>query len=487
MATVITVMDPVTRIEGHMKVEVTTDSVGGVTQIVDAKCTGTLFRGFETILKGRDPRDAPPITERVCGVCPVSHGMAATLALEAAAGLTAPANGRILRNLVLGANFIQSHLLHFYVLSAVDFVKAPDSAPWTPAWNPTDPSNGQALDFRSDPSLDAVAGHIPKALEMRRAAHQMGATFGGKIPMPANFMAGGSTSVPNAARISAFRSHLAKLLDFINRAYIPDVEAVANIYSDYKQIGEGSGNLLAYGAFDLNDAGTTKLFSRGIYTGGAVQALNLNQITEHVAYSWYNGSTALAPANGVTTPVDPDTKTTAYSWLKAPRYNNTPFEAGPLARMLISGQYTGGISVLDRHLARAYEAKLVAEAMSGWLTQLEQNLSGAVYKTYTNPASGSGIGLTEAPRGALGHWVSISSSKVANYQIITPTCWNASPKDAGGVKGPMEQALIGTPVEDPGRPVEALRVIHSFDPCLSCAVHVMQPRGKVQVIGAGAC
>jgi hydrogenase large subunit len=128
----------------------------------------------------------------------------------------------------------------------------------------------------------------------------------------------------------------------------------------------------------------------------------------------------------------------------------------------------------------------VAEAMSGWLTQLEQNLSGAVYRTYTNPTSGSGIGLTEAPRGALGHWVSISSSKVANYQIITPTCWNASPKDAGGVKGPMEQALIGTPVEDPGRPVEALRVIHSFDPCLSCAVHVMQPRGKVQVIGAGA-
>ena len=221
MATVITVMDPVTRIEGHMKVEVTTDLVGGVTQIVDAKCTGTLFRGFETILQGRDPRDAPSITERVCGVCPVSHGMAATLALEAAAGLTAPANGRIIRNLVLGANFIQSHLLHFYLLAAVDFVNAPDSAPWTPAWNPTDPSNGQALDFRSDPTLDAVAGHIVKAVEMRRDAHQMGAIFGGKIPMPANFLAGGSTSVPNGARIRRFRSHLAKLTDFINRYTSP--------------------------------------------------------------------------------------------------------------------------------------------------------------------------------------------------------------------------------------------------------------------------
>ena len=280
MATVITVMDPVTRIEGHMKVEVSTELVNNVNQIVDAKCTGTLFRGFETILQGRDPRDAPSITERVCGVCPVSHGMAATLALEAAAGLTAPANGRIIRNLVLGANFIQSHLLHFYLLAAVDFVNAPDSAPWTPAWNPTDPSNGQALDFRSDPTLDAVAGHIVKAVEMRRDAHQMGAIFGGKIPMPANFLAGGSTSVPNGARINAFRSHLAKLTDFINQVYIPDVEAVANIYSDYKQIGRGSGNLLSYGVFDLNDAGTTKLLSRGINTGGAVQALNLNQITD---------------------------------------------------------------------------------------------------------------------------------------------------------------------------------------------------------------
>jgi hydrogenase large subunit len=487
VATVITVMDPVTRIEGHMKVEVTTESVGGVTQIVDAKCTGTLFRGFETILQGRDPRDAPSITERVCGVCPVSHGMAATLAIEAAAGLTAPANGRIIRNLVLGANYIQSHFLHFYLLAAVDFVKAPASAPWTPAWNPTDPSNGQLLDFRSDPTLDVVSSHIPKAVEMRQYAHQMGAIFGGKMPMPANFLPGGSTSLPNGARISAFRSHLAKLTEFINRVYIPDVEAVANIYSDYKQIGKGSGNLLSYGVFDLNDAGTTKLFSRGICTGGPVQALNLNQITEHVAYSWYSGSTPLAPANGATTPVDPDTKTTGYSWLKAPRYTNAPFEAGPLARMVISGQYSGGISVLDRHLARAYEAKIVAEAMGGWLTQLEQNQSGAVYKTYTNPTSGSGIGLTEAPRGALGHWVSISGGKIANYQIITPTCWNASPKDSGGTNGPMEQALIGTPVDDPGRPVEALRVIHSFDPCLSCAVHVMQPKGKVQVLRAGVC
>ncbi len=487
MASIITVMDPVTRIEGHMKVEVTIDTVNGSTQIVDARCTGTLFRGFESILSGRDPRDAPSITQRICGVCPVSHGMAATLTLEAAAGRAAPANGRIIRNLVLGANYIQSHLLHFYLLAAVDFVKAPDSAPWTPAWNPTDTVNGSELDFRSDPLLDAVAGHLPKAVQMRQVAHQMGAIFGGKLPIVANYLAGGSTSVPSAARINSFRSHLKSLLEFIDKTYIPDVEAVANIYSDYKQIGRGSGNLLAFGAFDLNDTGSSKLFARGAYTGGMVQALDLSRITEHVAYSWYSGGTARPPATGQTSPVDPDTKTSAYSWLKAPRYNNAPYEAGPLARMVVSNKYTGGISVMDRHMARALEARVVAEAMDGWLTQLEQNMSGAVYNAYSNPSSGSGVGLTEAPRGALGHWISISNGRVSRYQVITPTCWNASPMDGNRVKGPMEQALIGTPVQDPARPVEALRIIHSFDPCLSCAVHVMRPQGKPVVIRAGAC
>lgn len=487
VARVITVMDPVTRIEGHMKVEVTIDAVNGGTEIVDAKCTGTLFRGFETILKGRDPKDAPAITERICGVCPVSHGMASVLALEAAAKTSVPTNGRIIRNLVLGANYLQSHILHFYLLAALDFVKAPNSAPWTPAWNPTDTVNGLDLDFRSDPSLDSISGHIVKAVEMRRVAHQMGAIFGGKLPAPANYIAGGSTSVPNGTRVSAFRSHLATLSSFINRTYIPDVEAVANIYSDYKEIGAGSGNLLSFGVFDLDNAGTQKLLLRGIYTRGTVQALNIGQIREHVAYSWYSGTSPRAPATGVTTPVDPDSKTNAYSWLKAPRYGNAPYEAGPLARMTVSKKYSEGISVMDRHLARAYEAKVVADAMNSWLTQLEQNLSGEVYTPYTTPSSGTGVGLTEAPRGALGHWVNVRSQKISNYQVITPTCWNASPQDSSRVKGPMEQALIGTPIADPDRPVEALRVIHSFDPCLSCAVHVMRPKGKPVVIHAGVC
>jgi hydrogenase large subunit len=280
---------------------------------------------------------------------------------------------------------------------------------------------------------------------------------------------------------------LARLSEFIDNVYLPDVEAVGNIYSDYLEIGKGSGNLLSFGVFDLDNTGNQKLLSRGAYSGGSVTALNLSLIQEHVAYSWYSGTAARAPASGTTVPVDPISKASAYSWLKAPRYENAPYEAGPLARMLVSKKYDGGISVMDRHLARAYEAKFVADSMSTWITQLEQNLGGEVYSTYTTPKTGSGVGLTEAPRGALGHWVSVSSRKVANYQVITPTCWNASPQDAGRVKGPMEQALIGTPVKDPERPVEALRVIHSFDPCLSCAVHVMRPKGRPVVVHAGAC
>jgi hydrogenase large subunit len=478
-------MDPVTRIEGHMKVEVTIDTVGGLTQVVDARCTGTLFRGFETILMGRDPMDAPAITERICGVCPVSHGMAATLALEGAARKKAPANGRIIRNLVLGANFIQSHILHFYLLAALDFVKAPASAPWTPAWNPRDADNGADLDFREEPSLDDVAAHIPKAIEMRRVAHQMGAVFGGRLPMPANFVAGGSTSTPDSGRIKAFRAHLQNLLSFIDGTYIPDVEAVASHYSDYLTVGRGSGNLLSFGVFDLDDTGSRKLLSRGLLKGGSPLSLDVRRITEHVAYSWYNGTRALPPASGVTNPVDPEAKTGAYSWLKAPRYANAPFEAGPLARMAVSRRYEGGISVMDRHLARAREAKLVGEAMREWLNELENNLGGPVYEEVSTPSRGSGIGLTEAPRGALGHWVRISGGKVSNYQVITPTCWNASPKDSRSQKGPMEQALVGAPIADPSRPVEALRVIHSFDPCLSCAVHIMRPGGRPVVLHAG--
>ncbi len=473
MATV-TIVDPVTRIEGHLKIQITIDKVGGITKITDAKCTGTLFRGFENLLAGRDPKDATILTQRICGVCPVSHALTSTLALESAAKFTPPANARILRNLVLGANFLQSHILHFYLLTAPDFVPTPASAPWTPGWN---------VDMRA--GLDSVGANIPKAVAARRLAHEMGAVFGGRMPSPHTYVPGGFTSVPNSTLIKKFKTSLTSLTSFIQNTYIPDVQLVSSVYSDFHQIGKGPGNFLAYGVFDLNDAGTSKLLKRGAVFNSAPAKLatfNASSITEAVTYSWYKDSgKALNPASGSTVASYP--KTNAYSWLKAPRYSNLPMEAGPLARMWVNGDYRTGVSVMDRHAARAQETLKVAQAMSGWLNQLASG--SPVYSTFKTPSSGSGVGLAEAPRGALGHWVSVSGSKIGNYQVITPTCWNASPMDGSKVKGPIEQALIGTPIEDPNQPIEALRVIHSFDPCMSCAVHVMTPNGKPIVVRAG--
>jgi hydrogenase large subunit len=476
MAT-ITVVDPVTRIEGHLKVEVTIDNVGGKLKVVDARCTGTLFRGFENILKGRDPKDAPYLTERICGVCPVSHGMAATKALESAAGLAIPTDARIMRNLVLGANFIQSHILHFYLLAALDYITPPASAPWTPSWN---------VDLMRNTSLKQIVNNFTTAVAMRRKAHEMAAVFGGRMPAPPAFQAGGFTTVPTTAMIGSFRTYLNELIQFISNRYIPDVQLLKSVYSDYCQIGKGPGNLMAYGVFDLDDtANPNRLLKRGLVYNSAptiVQAVSTGNIKESVSYSWYSDSTNnMNPSTGSTITVDPATKASAYSWLKAPRYGGRPMETGPLARMWVNGDYRAGVSVMDRHMARALEAKKVANAMNEWLQQIV--IGGAVCNSYMTPYSKSGIGLTEAPRGAIGHWLSIGSTgKLSNYQVITPTCWNASPKDTSGVKGPMEQALIGTPVINAAKPIEVLRVIHSFDPCLSCAVHVMRPEGKPVVI-----
>ncbi len=467
----VTIMDPVTRIEGHMKVEVVIDSSGGQQQVVDARCTGTLFRGFETLLNGRNPLDGPIITQRICGVCPISHGQAAVQALENVSEWLPSANARLLRNLTLGANFLQSHILHFYLLAALDYVNGPEASPWVPGWQ---------VDIRA--GLDGVSANLPAAIQARREAHEMGAVFGGRMPTSGSFIPGGFTTTPTSQDIDRFRQYLNKLTTFIQNTYLPDVQQVGQVYNDYFQIGAGPKNLMAYGVFEMDNAGTTKLFSGGHAENGATgpaEGFATSEITESVKYSWYaDDSGSLTPAYGRTQPQYP--KNDAYSWLKAPRLYYKPFEAGPLARMWINGDYQNGISVMDRHVARALEASKVAEAMSLWLDQLVPNQR--AYDDTFDQHSGFGIGLSEAPRGALGHWVEITEGRISNYQVITPTCWNASPRDDRSIPGPMEQALIGIPIEDPGQPIEALRVIHSYDPCLSCAVHIIRPDGKPVVI-----
>ncbi|MHC4387067.1 MAG: nickel-dependent hydrogenase large subunit [Planctomycetota bacterium] len=466
MSTTITI-DPVTRIEGHLAIEVMVDNVYGQQQVVDARSDGTVFRGFEILLKERDPLDAPRLTQRICGVCPISHGMASNKNLEAAFGIVPPDNGRIVRNLVLGANFVMSHILHFYHLAALDYINTTgviDIAPWSPRYVTDDMVAGDTAAM--------LVGHYVEALAIRRKAHQMGAILGGRMPCTAVFVPGGSTEVPTTEKIADFRTLLTEIRQFIDDTMVPDVLAVAELFPEYYEIGAGCGNLLAYGVFDLDANGQTKLLARGRYTDGESLAVDTAEITEYVKYSKYTENSGyLNPADGVTEPLAE--KAGAYSWLKAPRYLDKVHEVGPLARMWVNGDYTEGISVLDRLAARVLEAKKVADAMDAWLNEIE--LEAPVYTYGDTPSESWGIGLTEAPRGALGHWIDIKNAKIDRYQVVTPTNWNASPRDDFEQLGPIEQALIGTPVADLTKPIEVLRVIHSFDPCLSCAVHMLRP------------
>lgn len=458
--------DPVTRIEGHLNVEITVDTVDGVQQVVGAQAIGGLFRGFEKLLVGRDPRDAQHITERICGVCPVAHGMASVRALDAAFGVAIPENARVLRNLVNGSNFVESHILHFYLLSVPDYIQGPVKPPWQADW-PVDRRFTQAQN-------DQLMEHYLQALTIRRKADQMTAVFGGKVPHPPTFVPGGFTANPRPERISEFKSLLTEVTEFIQGSYLPDVQLLAEVYPEYAQIGRGPEHLMAFGAFDLDSTGSSRLFNGGVAWHGSTEigTLDTDAINEHVRYSWFRDAEPVHPSQGKTEPQNP--KADAYTWLKAPRYADQPMEVGPLARMWISGRYQEGISIVDRHLARALEAETLALAMAGWVEELAPE--GPVYTDHLPAYFASAQGLTEAPRGALGHWLAIESGKLAHYQVISPTTWNVSGRDNHGVPGPLEQALLGTPVENADQPIEVMRVIHSYDPCLDCATHVIRPK-----------
>ena len=472
MPTVVTI-DPVTRLEGHLRVDVTIDPVDGKPQVVDARVSGTSFRGFETMLVDRAPSEAPHLTQRICGVCSVPHGVAAAMALEKAAQCTIPENARLLRNLLMGANFIQSHILHFYHLSLLDYVGGPGMPPWEPQWN---------VDRRIGAEDSArFVDHYKAALKAVRQVNEMAAVFAGRQPHSPAFVPGGFTNVPTKAQIDEFRKYCGIVTDFIRSVYAPDVELLASQYPEYGQLGRGYGNLLAFGGFALDAAGTSRFFAAGRTTAGAadVQPVNPEAVTEQVACSWYdNSSTDRRPSDGATQAVCP--KEGAYSWLKAPRYEGQPYETGPLARMAIGGLYRKGVSVHDRHRARALEAMKIAEALPKWLDEVKAD--GPVYTNCATGAEAEAAGLTEAPRGALGHWLKIRGGKIAHYQVVTPTCWNGSPRDDQQKPGPIEKALVGAPVADAKQPIEVLRIVHSFDPCLACAVHVCRPSDPAHVV-----
>jgi Ni,Fe-hydrogenase I large subunit len=498
-------IDPVTRIEGHLAIRIEIDS----NRVINAFSSGEMFRGFEVILKGRDPLDAQQITQRICGVCPVSHGTASILAQDAAYGVTPPKNGRLIRNLILGANYIQSHILHFYQLAALDFVDITAITKYTgrdpelcdlKRWVKNQISSN--VIYPAAPFLPRYSGkyiqntelnvlaikHYLDALNMRALAHKMGAVFGGKLPHAATLIPGGVTEKVTAKKIAAYKSMVSKLQTFIDKSYLPDVAEVAAAFSKYFRIGKGCGNFLAYGVFPESENNLTKFLPSGVVMGGTLTAFDATRITEDVRYSLYSSSSGLHPAQGQTVP-EPH-KSGAYSWLKAPRYNGTVMEVGPLARIMVV--YLKGenqavknlvngllaklrrkpedlLSVLGRHAARAIECKVVADRCTEWVEELIPGEP--TFQDFDIPETGRGIGLTEAPRGALGHWLEINDHKIGRYQCVVPTTWNCSPRDDNGNPGAVEQALAGTPIADSKNPIEATRVVRSFDPCIACAVH----------------
>jgi Ni,Fe-hydrogenase I large subunit len=505
------VVDPVTRIEGHLKITVEVEDG----KVKDAWSSGTMARGFEVLLQGKDPRDAPFVTSRFCGVCYSVHQMASARALDEAFGAKIPWPATLLRNLVMGAEYIYDHVLHFYHLSALDYidimavaaykgrdrglnavkdkvvslVKAKDTFPLTPRYKPdqycvTDPD-----------MVTSAVKHYIDALYMQAKARNMGAIFGGRQPHYQSIIVGGFTQLPDANQVARFRAMLDEQAEFVNEVYVPDVLAFGTgpLFPLAKAgIGGGHPNYMSYGAFQLDQASKNLVFPPGVIMGLdpaniKVDPFDPDKVTESVKYSWYQDRSPAHPYKGETK-YDLDKKD-GYSFVKAPRYNGKPMEVGPLARMLVAknpdllGLVGKGVKpgAVARHAARAIETKLIVDACYGWLDQLLSEMTKPGFKIhdaahYEPPKSGTGAGFYEAPRGALGHWVKIKDRKIDNYQAVVPSTWNASPRCDKQYRGQYEESLIGVPVPDADNPINVVRVIRSFDPCLACAVHLIDPK-----------
>nr|MBF0222674.1 nickel-dependent hydrogenase large subunit [Desulfobulbaceae bacterium] len=497
---------PVTRLEGHLNVHTTVEN----NVITDAKCAGEMFRGFEIFLKGRNPLDSQQITQRICGVCPYAHAIASSYAQENAYNLIVPANGRIMHNCIQGANHLYDYLLQFYQLSALDFVDVTAILKYKGAdpdlltvknWVSAELASKKP--FPAAPFLPRLSGqyiedaeinigalkHYLEAMEIQKKANRASAIFGGKFPHATAIFPGGCTQDSTIDKIASYQSLILEVKNFIHQKYIPDLLAVAQAFPDYWNIGKSKGGFMSYGLLPLGpELNSRRLFAPGILLNGEVKDVDFEAITEDVKYSKYSSASGLRVKEGHLEP-DPD-KSQAYSWVKAPRYSGSMVEVGPAARVLVdyhrgnnkqleslvdSFAATAGItasqlnSVLGRHLCRAISAVVIADFL---IEETERFEHGAPSMAdYELPDSGEGFGATEASRGALLHYIKVEDKKIAKYECVVPTTWNCSPRDDNGNPGALESALIGTKVETPGEQIEANRIIHSFDPCLACAVH----------------
>lgn len=559
------VVDPITRIEGHLRIEAEVKDG----KIVDAYSAGTMVRGMEIILRGRDPRDAWAFCERACGVCTTVHALASVRSVENALGIVVPPNAELVRNLMFCAQYLQDHVVHFYHLHAMDWVDVVNALKADPVktssiaqsisnWPKSSPkyfadvqkrvntfvSSGQlgifnngywghkAYHLPAEVNLLAVA-HYLEALEWQKEIVKVHTIFGGKNPHP-NYLVGGAPCAVNLDEANALNAerlaYVGRLFEeataFVEQVYLPDLLAVAGFYKDWGAIGGGLTNFLAYGDLPVAGYNAPESFklARGIVLNGdlskvvEVDGKDADQIQEFISHSWYEysdgdgvgkhpwvGETKLK-YTGPKPPYEHLDVEQKYSWLKTPRWKGQPMEVGPLARMIVS--YAAGreevkdlvnstlktldvpvaalFSALGRTAARGLETKLVAGWAKEFYTSLLANIKNGDTRMVNNerwepstwPASAKGVGMTEAPRGALAHWIVIDNTKIANYQLVVPSTWNASPRDPKGQRSAYESALIGVPVADPEQPLELLRTIHSFDPCLACAVHLYDEKGS---------
>lgn len=560
------VVDPITRIEGHLRIEAETDANNVITQ---AYSSGTMVRGIEIILRGRDPREAWAFTQRACGVCTTVHSFASIRAVEDALGIRIPKAANLIRNLMIAQQYVHDHVMHFYHLHALDWVdivaalKADPQQTAQIQQSISDWPNSSAGYFADvQKKVQAIAdsgqlsifanaywGHpaykLPPEVNLLAVAHYLEALdwqshvtkihtiFGGKNPHP-NFVVGGvpmpidvnSDTALNAERLSIISDSIDRMVKFVDQVYLPDLLAIAPYYKDYASLGEGLGNFLTWGEFPGEDNSDTSQFlvpraailNRDLGNLMEPDPRDFERMKEFVSHSWYQyadgDGIGLHPWQGETIlnytgpkpPFDLLQVEQKYSWLKSPRWNETPMEVGPLARVL--AMYAAGheqtrelvdftlktldapveavFSTLGRTAARAIETKVFADALRTFYADLIAEIKAGNTKTFngdrwepaTWPARAQGFGYMEAPRGALGHWIVIQNGKIENYQMVVPTTWNASPRDHQGQAGAYEASLVGTPLARPEWPLEILRTIHSFDPCMACAIHMVDATGE---------
>jgi hydrogenase large subunit len=559
------VVDPITRIEGHLRIEA--EVKGG--QVTDAYSSGTMVRGLEIILRGRDPRDAWAFCERACGVCTTVHALASVRTVENALGIVVPPNAELIRNLMFCAHFLQDHVVHFYQLHGVDWIDVVDALKADPAntaklaqsisdWpkNSTNyfrdvqakvkalATSGQlgifangywghpAYKLPPEVNLLGVA-HYLDALDWQKEIVKVTTVFGGKNPHP-HYLVGGAPSsininnadVVNAESLALVGQLIDQGIQFVEQVYLPDLLAIASFYKDWFSIGGGLTNYLAYGDLPSNGYSDPSHFKfpRGVVLGRNLQEVHdvsgddPEQVREFVTHSWYEytvgDNASLPPWEGQTSlnytgpnpPYEYLDVEAKYSWIKTPRWKDYPMEVGPLARLVVG--YARGstdikevvdealaklnapvgalFSTLGRTAARGLETRLIARWMKGFYNDLLANIRQGDSRVFnaekwdpgTWPAQAKGVGLSEAPRGALAHWVVIQDKKIVNYQLVVPTTWNGSPRDAKGQRSAYEASLLGTPIADSNRPLEILRTVHSFDPCIACAVHLYDPKGR---------